>query len=302
MSDREFEKKIRADQVDILIDLSNNTAGNRLTAFLNKPAPMQVSMMGLPMSTGLACMDYAMRDRQVTEKCQLDKYFAEKLLAVENYNFFDPLTELPPVAPPPCVENGYITFGSFNDLRKIDKSVMEVWAKLLHALPNSVIRLMADDHENSFMRDYLYDIFTQFEVDSSRLQLQSRLPLKEFLSSHNQVDIALDPYPYHGKSTSYHSLLMGLPLVTRAGNSCASYVSNRILAAINREQWVANNFDEYIEIALSLAADVPALIEHRKNMRSDIENSSIMDFKGLTESIEEALLSGWQTLCENRNK
>jgi predicted O-linked N-acetylglucosamine transferase (SPINDLY family) len=302
MTDKQLEEKIRSEKIDILIDLSNNTAGNRLTVFLSRPAPMQVSMMGLPMSTGLECMDYAMRDRQTAEKCQLDKYSVEKILPVENTAFFDPLIELPPVATPPCVENGYITFGSFNGLRKIDKSIMEVWAKLMHALPNSVIQLMTDDQDNSFMRDYLYDIFAEFGVDNSRLLLQARLPLSEFLTSHNEVDIALDPYPYHGESTSYHSLLMGLPLVTRAGNSYASNVSNRILAAINREHWVANSFDEYIEIALSLAADVEGLVEHRKTLRNDIENSSLMDFEQVTGTIETALLTGWQTLCETRSR
>ncbi|MCG7992453.1 MAG: tetratricopeptide repeat protein [Candidatus Thiodiazotropha lotti] len=302
MDDKHFQDKIRTDQVDILIDLSNNTAGNRLTAFLNRPAPMQVSMMGLQMSTGLNCMDYALRDKQTAEKCQLDQYSSEKILPVENSAFFDPLMELPPVAPPPCISNGYITFGSFNGLRKIDKSVMEVWAKLLNAVPGSRIRLMTDDYENKYMRDYLHEIFSQFQVDQNRLQLQPRLSLGEFLTSHNEVDIALDPYPYHGESTTYYSLLMGLPLVTRAGNSCASNVSNRILAAINREQWVANDFDEYIEIALSLAKDVDGLIANRNSLRTDIENSSLMNFKLVTENIESALLIGWQTLCDERKR
>ncbi|MCG7967628.1 MAG: tetratricopeptide repeat protein [Candidatus Thiodiazotropha taylori] len=301
MDDKHFQKKIRADQIDILIDLSNNTAGNRLTAYLARPAPMQVSMMGLQMSTGLSCMDYAMRDKQTAETCQLDRYSAEKILPVENSAFFDPLMDLPPIAPPPCLKNGHITFGSFNGLRKIDRSVMEVWARLLHALPGSKIRLMTDDYENEFMRDYLHEIFIQFQVDASRIQLQPRLSLGEFLTSHNEVDIALDPYPYHGESTTYHSLLMGLPLVTRAGNSCASNVSNRILAAINRQQWIANDFDEYIEIALSLAKDVDGLIANRNSLRSDIENSSLMDFKLVTENIESALLAGWQALCEERS-
>ncbi|MET0081270.1 MAG: hypothetical protein ABW119_22675, partial [Candidatus Thiodiazotropha lotti] len=298
MDDKHFQDKIRADQIDILIDLSNNTAGNRLTAFLSRPAPMQVSMMGLQMSTGLNCMDYALRDSQTSEKCHLGKYSSEKILPVENSAFFDPLMELPPVSPPPCIKNGYITFGSFNGLRKIDTSVMEVWAKLLHTLPGSMIRLMTDDYENEFMKEYLYEIFARFEVDKSRLQLQPRLPLEAFLTSHHEVDIALDPYPYHGESTTYHSLLMGLPLVTRTGNSCASNVSNRILSAINREHWVANDFDEYIEIARSLANDVEGLITNRNTLRSDIENSSLMDYKLVTENIESALLAGWQALCE----
>ncbi|MEL0585212.1 MAG: hypothetical protein AAES65_10095 [Candidatus Thiodiazotropha sp. (ex. Lucinoma kazani)] len=152
------------------------------------------------------------------------------------------------------------------------------------------------------MKDYLHDIFAQFDVEKSRLILQPRLPIEEFLASHNEVDIALDAYPCHGESTSYHSLLMGLPLVSRTGRSCASNASNRILSAINRQHWVANDFDEYIDIALSLAHDVDSLISNRKNLRTEIENSSLMDFRRITENIESALMSGWRTLCENQNQ
>ncbi|MES9940575.1 MAG: tetratricopeptide repeat protein [Candidatus Thiodiazotropha sp. 6PLUC2] len=301
LSDKQLENKIISDKIDILIDLSNNTAGNRLSAFLNRPAPMQVSMMGLPMSTGLDCMDFALRDQYTAEKCNLGKYSSETILPIKNISYFDPLIELPSISEPPCITNGYITFGSFNGLRKIDKSLMEVWAKLLHALPGSMIRLMTDDHSNAFMRDYLYDIFATFDVDNSRVILQSRLPMQEFLASHNQVDIALDAYPYHGESTSYHSLFMGLPLVSRSGNSIASNVSNRILSAISKESWIANNFDEYIDIALNLAADVDSLVANRKSLRKEIESSSLMNFKQVTEDVESALLSGWSSLYGNQH-
>lgn len=302
LSDDQLENKIISDKIDILIDLSNNTAGNRLTVFLNRPAPMQVSMMGLPMSTGLDCIDYALRDQSTVERCNLEECYSENILPVKNITYYDPLIELPEILDPPCITNGYITFGSFNGLRKIDKSLMGVWAKLLHSLPGSKIKLMTEDSDNSFMREYIYDIFTAFDIDKSRVLLQSRLPLVEFLASHNEVDIALDPYPYHGESTTFHSLLMGLPIVSRSGNSCASSVSNRILSAINREEWIANSYDEYIDIALKIGGDEGALISNRKTLRNDIEHSSLMNFKQATEDIESALISGWNDLCGKLNK
>ncbi|MEJ2609657.1 MAG: hypothetical protein P8179_06100, partial [Candidatus Thiodiazotropha sp.] len=121
------------------------------------------------------------------------------------------------------------------------------------------------------------------------------------LASHNQVDIALDPYPYHGESTTYHSLLMGLPLVSRSGNSCASSVSDRILSTINRQNWIANDFNEYIDIAIALAHDVGSLISNRKTLRQEVENSPLMNFKQVTENIESALMSGWQMVCNSQN-
>ncbi|MEJ2622124.1 MAG: tetratricopeptide repeat protein [Candidatus Thiodiazotropha sp.] len=301
LSDEQLDQKIISDKIDILIDLSNNTAGNRLSAFLNRPAPMQVSMTGLPMSTGLDCMDYALRDQYTADKCNLSAYSSEKILPVKNISSFDPIIELPDISEPPCIANGYTTFGSFNGLRKIDKSLMEVWAKLLNSLPGSMIKLMTEDYSNSYMKDYLYDIFAGFDVDKSRVTLQPRLSMEEFLASHNQVDIALDPYPYHGESTTYHSLLMGLPVVSRSGSSCASSVSDRILSAINRQNWIANDFDEYIDIALALAHDVDALISNRKTLRQEIENSSLMNFKQVTENVESALMSGWKMLCNSQD-
>jgi predicted O-linked N-acetylglucosamine transferase (SPINDLY family) len=300
LSDQQLEEKIRDDKIDILIDLSHNTAGNRLNVFLNRPAPMQVSLLGLPMTTGLDCIDYAIRDQTIANKCNLQAYSSESILGVENKIYFDPLIDLPPISQPPCIDNGFITFGSFNGIRKIDKRLMEVWAKLLNALPGSKLKLMSDDCSNPHMKEYLHDIFKNFNVDVSQLILQPRLPKSDYLESHNLVDIALDSYPYHGNTTTYFSLLMGLPLVTRSGNSFVSNISSRILSAINRQHWVAQDFDEYVDIAISLAGDIDSLIFNRNKLREEIASSSLMDYKQATEGMEHALLTGWEKLCKSR--
>ncbi|MEW8049633.1 MAG: tetratricopeptide repeat protein [Candidatus Thiodiazotropha sp.] len=296
LSDEQLGREIRSDKIDILIDLSNHTVGNRLTLFNLRPAPMQVSWLGLPVSTGLKSIDFSLKDSSLVEVCKLKENSSEQLLTIDNLTLYKPLYEFPALVEPPCIKNGYITFGSFNGLRKIDLSIMEIWAKLLRNLPGSKIRLVIDDYHNELMRDHIHDIFAKLNVDKSSVILHPRLPLKDYLISHNEVDIALDPYPYHGQTTSFNSLLMGLPLVSRAGKSVASNLSTRILSSIEREQWIAKDFDDYIDIALSLAMDKERLVSIRRTLRKEVENSSIMDYKRHAENIEAALIKGWQML------
>ncbi|MES9972796.1 MAG: tetratricopeptide repeat protein [Candidatus Thiodiazotropha sp.] len=302
LSDEQLEREIRADKIDILIDLSNHTVGNRLTLFNLRPAPMQVSWLGLPISTGLKSIDFSLKDSSLIETCKLRENASEQLLPIENLTLYKPLFEFPALVEPPCVNNGHVTFGSFNGLRKIDISIMEIWARLLHNLPGSKIRLVIDDYQNELMRDHVHDIFAKFNVDKSSVILHPRLPLDDYLLSHNEVDIALDPYPYHGQTTSFNSLLMGLPLVSRAGKSVASNLSTRILSAIDRQQWIAKDFDSYIEIALSLARDKESLVSIRRTLRKEVENSSIMDYERHAENIEAALMKGWQLLYGANSK
>ncbi|MET0069262.1 MAG: tetratricopeptide repeat protein [Candidatus Thiodiazotropha sp.] len=296
LNDEQLCNQIRSDKIDILIDLSNHSLGNRLTAFNLRPAPMQVSWLGLPVTTGMNCIDFSIKDRSLIDICELEKNSSEKILPVEGLTFFKSLFELPPLTEPPCVNNGFVTFGSFNVLRKVDSDTLETWATLLQRSPGSRIRMVIDDYGNKLMRDHIHEIFARHDVDKSSVYLHPRLPINEYLQSHGEVDIALDPYPYHGQTTSFNSLLMGLPLVSRAGRSTASNISTRILSAINRQQWIARDFDEYIEIALTLAQDREGLVSIRRNLRMEVENSSIMDYRRHAGNIEAALIKGWQML------
>ncbi|WP_316369537.1 O-linked N-acetylglucosamine transferase family protein [Candidatus Thiodiazotropha sp. CDECU1] len=299
--DEQLANQIHFDKIDILIDLSNHTSGNRLTTFCKRPAPMQVSWMGAPISTGLECMDFSLKDKSLLEICKFADNATEIILPVEKLTFYDPLVELPPLSEPPCIKNGYITFGSFNGLQKVDQNLIETWAKILHQVPESRIRMVVEDFNNSLMKEYIFDHFIKFDIDKSRIELQPRLSLEGYLESHNKVDIALDPYPFHGETTTYNLLLMGLPLVSRAGKSTVSNISTRILSVLNRQEWVAKDFQEYIEIAITLAMDTDRLVTIRQSLRDEITNSSIMDYQGVTRRIESALLSGWKQVCNKQD-
>ncbi len=298
LADEQLAQQIRSDKIDILIDLSNHSADNRLAVFRKKPAPMQVSLMGLPVTTGMKCMDYAIKQASIIEACSSEKYSTEKILTVDNTSIYDPLMELPALAEPPCIKNGFITFGSFNGLRKIDIEIFEIWAKLLLKTTNSKIRIIIEDDQNPLMSDYIYDQFANFGIDRSRVILLPRMERDEYFASHNLVDIALDPYPYHGETTTHNLLLMGLPLVSRAGKTDVSNISTRLLTAINKPEWLAKDYAEYIEIATSLAADKANLSALRKTLRHDIKNSPITDYEGATRDLEKALLAGWTETCE----
>ena len=257
---------------------------------------MQVSWLGLPISTGLKSIDFSLKDRSITEVCNLYENSSEQILPVDNLTLFKPLFEFPALSEPPCLENGYITFGSFNGLRKIDLPMIETWARLLKRLPESKINMVIEDYQNELMREHIHDIFANYEVDKSRVDLHPRMSLDDYLISHNDVDIALDPYPYHGQTTSFNSLLMGLPLVSRAGKSAASNLATRILTVINKQQWIAKDFDDYIAIALSLTQDKDELTSFRRSLRNEVENSSIMDYRYHAENVGTALIKGWQML------
>ncbi|MET0026482.1 MAG: tetratricopeptide repeat protein [Candidatus Thiodiazotropha sp.] len=297
-TDQQLEMKIRDDRIDILIDLSNHTLGNRLPVFTRRPAPMQVSWLGLPVSTGLDCIDFAIKDRQTIEICNLTENASETMLPVESLNLYFPFHELPPLSPPPSQKNAFITFGSFNVLRKIDRRILEVWAKLLRRIPDARLRMVIEDYNNPTMRDYLYDLFSELGADRERIILKPSLPMDEYMLSHNEVDIALDPYPYHGQTTTYNALMMGVPVISCCGKSIASNLARRILTAIGKQDWLAENFEDYLGKAAALAEDPTHLVQIREQLREEIQRSSIMDFTTAAAGIESALLEGWQLRCK----
>ncbi len=219
---RDFEKKIREDKIDILIDLSNHSKNNRLDVFTRKPAPVQVSLMGLPVSTGLKSIDYSIYTQPVIEQCNLGQNASEKPWAVPWWNWFMHVVKPPEITPPPFLENGYITFGSFNGLRKMNAPLIRAWSEILIKVPESKLRLVISDEKNKTMQSFVHSLFGKNGVDKSRLILVGKMPLKDYMKSHNEVDIALDSYPYNGCTTTYYTLSMGTPLISCRGKSSAS--------------------------------------------------------------------------------
>ncbi len=157
LSDNELESSIKKDKIDILIDLSNHTAHNRLDVFTKKPAPIQIAWMGLPVSTGLDSMDYWLKDSSILSVPDIENSCSEKILPVDTLHWFDPIHDLPDIVEPPCLDNGFVTFGSLNSLRKLTTTMIDTWAETLHRIPGSKICMLIDDYHNKNMQEHIYN-------------------------------------------------------------------------------------------------------------------------------------------------
>ena len=215
LSDEEAAKRIHEDGVHILIDLAGHTAGNRLPVFAYKPAPVQVTWLGYFATTGVKEIDYILGDPYVTPEREAD-HFVEKIWALpETYCCFSPPVGAPEVNPLPALSNGYVTFGCFNNLAKVNERVIELWGRVLQAVPGSKLMLKTKALADEAVRKRITEQFQAQGVAPDRLILEGPAPRVELLGAYGRVDIALDPFPYPGGTTSAEALWMGVPVLTK---------------------------------------------------------------------------------------
>ena len=294
LDDDALAKQIQRDQIDILVDLSGHTEGNRLPVFARKPAPVQVSWFGFPVSTGLQAMDYRLTDSIVDPIEDSEKYYSEKLFRLPHfYAAFDPGAQTPPIEEGPVTRNGYITFASFNNFTKVSQAMVLVWCQILRAMPKSQLLLQAAGLETEEMRAEIRALVSKNGVEPERLLLRGWSGLNEYLALGSQVDIALDTYPFNGGVTTCHALWMGLPVVTLSGNSAASRVGRSILTNIGLAELCAESADQYQEIALALAQDSRKLATMRASLRDRMRNGGLLDGASLAQEAEQAYRTMW---------
>ncbi len=295
LSDEALTQKIQEDGIDILIDLSGHTALNRLPGFAHKPAPLQVSWIGYPGTTGLKAMDYYLADRFFLPPGQFDDQFTEKLVHMPAVATFLPFDDAPPVNALPALDNGYVTFGSFNRLSKLNPSVIALWSQLLRELPNArmVLGAMPQAGEN----DMLIDWFAREGIARERLSFYSNCPMKDFLYLHHQVDICLDAFPYSGGTTSCHALWMGVPTLTLTGNTPASRVGATWLNQVGLEAFVAHDKTEFVEKGLYWAGHLAELANIRDGLRVRFGQSALGQPDTVSAALESALRTMWQRWC-----
>jgi predicted O-linked N-acetylglucosamine transferase (SPINDLY family) len=278
-SDKELAEEILIDQIDILFDLCGHTAGNRLLAFARKPAPIQITWIGYEGTTGLGAMDYVLADHY-TIPAGKETYYREQVLRMPNgYVCYDPPTNSPEAGPLPAAKNGYICFGSFNKPAKITPRVIEVWAKVLDRVPQSRLLLKYRGLGGESVRRRYLGMFTAFGVDPRRLEFAPPSNYAEYLAAYRQVDIALDPFPFGGGATTCEALWMGVPVVTCPGETFASRHSLSHLANVGLTETVAQDLDEYVELAVSLAGDLTRLATLRAGLRERMAASPLCDGK-----------------------
>jgi protein O-GlcNAc transferase len=291
-SDAQVADQIRADQIDILIDLVGHTGGGRLLLFGRKPAPVQVSYLGYPATTGVSAVDYRITDRIADPS-------GEKLLRIDPpFLCYQPSGEAPDVSSPPALKSGHITFGSFNALPKITPRTIALWSAVIKAVAGSRMMIKGRGLQLPELADRLAAQFLVHGIERSRLTfLGHETTTAAHLARYHAVDIALDAFPYNGTTTTCEALWMGVPVVTRCGQIHAARVGASILTAMGQQEWIANGDDEFVRIAEDLAGDSQKLSEHRAQLRGRMKSSPITDGPGFTRRFEFALRQMWVEYC-----
>lgn len=295
-SDQDLAGLIRADRIDVLMELSGHTQGESLVACHLRPAPVQITYLGYPNTTGLTAMDYRIVDSATDPPGgPADAACTETLVRLDpSFLCFQPPADAPAVVEPPCVARGGVTFGSCNALQKINARVIDVWARVLAAVPGSRLVLKATNLSEVALREDVRGRFVARGVDADRLQLLGPVsPHAAHLAGYGQIDIALDPFPYNGTTTTCDALWMGVPVVTLAGKVHAGRVGVSILRALGRGEWVAEDEDSYIALAAGLAAEPGRLREIRATLRGAMAASPLCDGPGFCRRMETAVRECW---------
>jgi predicted O-linked N-acetylglucosamine transferase (SPINDLY family) len=306
--DEDFAKQIRADEIDILIDLSGHTFGNRLLAFARKPAPIQVSWMGYVGSTGLKSIDYRLTDINVEPSGEGSLQTVEKPWLLDPvWYVYRPCIKQPELRSSPdmqvkilpALKNGHITFGCFNNTSKITAKVIRLWSRILESIPSAMLTLVTND--NDFVKSKILAEFSQHGIAKDKLKFLPFAQDNHYLLYH-QIDIALDPFPYSGGTTTCDGLWMGVPFITLAGKVFRSRMGVTIAQNVGHAEWIAKDEAEYVQKACALGANIPKLNELRLGLRGEMENCPLMDEVGFTKKLEAAYREMWVNYCEENAK
>ena len=298
LGDAALAAKIREREIDILIDLGGYGDAGRITALVHRPAPVQVKWVGMQCATsGLAEMDWFITDRWETPG-GFDPFYTERLLRLDDgYICYLPPHYAPEVTPLPALENGFVTFGCFNNLTKFTGETLAAWAAILRNVPASRLVLRCPQLSEDSIVARLRGRCAEAGLDPARLHFIGRTPHHDFLAGYNKIDIALDPFPYSGGLTTCESLYMGVPVITRAGEIFAARHSVSHLSNAGLADWVAAEVPDYIDRATSFANDLPALAELRHKLRAQMLASPLCDAPRFGRSLGKALRHAWHRYC-----
>ena len=298
LSDEAAAALIEADRIDILIDLSGHTADNRLPLFARKPAPVQMSYVGYPNTTGLPTMDYRISDGYMDPPGVADAYYTETLVRLPHSLWcYRPPAPMPDVGPLPALQRGITTFGSMHNFTKLNRKVIELWARILARVPAAELLIAAVPSGETGA--HLRKQFAAHGIDPARLRLVGKVNFDEYLSLYQRQDIGLDTFPYVGGTTTCESLWMGVPVVTLAGSHGVARAGVSLLSGAGLPELIAESPDRYVEIAVNLARDRARLAELRASLRARMQQSSLMDEAAFTRDFEGLLLSAHAAAAAN---
>ena len=295
MSAKDAAEVIYKDKIDILVDLAGHTKGNFLPVMAYKPAPVQISGIGYFATTGLQTVDYFLSDKSLESEPQC---FTEDIISLDHSHFcYAPIYEAPATKEAPCMKNGYITFGSFNHIRKVTDEVLELWASILKAVPESRLLLKGEIFDD----EYGYELFVirlaKVGIDINSEAWKNRIELRgfshDYLGEYLDIDIALDTFPYPGGGTTCDALYMGVPVITLAGNSHGERFGKSLLENMGLSEFVTYDKQAYFDLAVALAGDKEIINNLHIGLRHMMENSPLMNPKLYMGELEAAYKSVW---------
>lgn len=292
-------RQVQADQIDILVDLGGHTSNNQLALFAHKPAPIQVTYLGYPDTTGLPAIDYRLCDA-ITDPPDEPTHCTEELLRLPDcFLCYQPYAQAPPVSAPPAAANGHVVFGSFNNLAKINRLVVDAWAKLLGSVPGSHLLIKNPSLRDTPTRERYAALFRSHGIPDERLELCGPTDsIADHLALYSRVDIALDTFPYNGTTTTCEALWMGVPVITLSGTRHAARVGASLLTATGLHDWVSRDLDGYLEVSVRLANTSDHLAAIRRSLRDRVASSPLCDAERLTRVVEQAYRTIWRSYCE----
>jgi len=293
-NDETAARLIHADGVHVLLDLSGHTGNSRLPVFAWKPAPVQASWLGYFATTGVAEMDYLLADEVGVPEAQR-KYFSETLWYLPDTRlcFTPPAIDLP-VASLPALHNGFVTFGSFQNLAKVQDEVLDAWGRILGALPNARLRWQCKQLGDPAVAEKMMVRFRQHRIDPARVTMHGTMYRDAYLSAHAEVDVMLDTFPYPGGTTTCEALWMGVPTITLAGDTMLARQGASMLMAAGLPDWVTISIEDYVAKAVSLADNLPKLAALRAVLREQANRSPLFDARRFAQNFEEALWGMWR--------
>lgn len=301
LSDDAFARRIRDDGIDILIDLSGHTAHNRLPVFARKPAPVQATWLGYFATTGVAAIDYLIADPWSLTPDQ-EPHFSEQIwrLPETRLCFTPPVSDVE-VGPLPALANNYVTFGSFNNLSKMNDAVVALWAQVLNAVPGSRLFLKYQQLGEASVRQSTCERFAAVGIAPDRLIFEGYVPRASYLAAYQRVDIALDPFPFPGGTTTVEALWMGIPVLTLAGERFLARQGVGLLMNAGLPEWIAADPLDYVARAVAHANNLQALASLRSGLRQQVLASAIFDAPRFARHFEIALRDMWRTWCSTQS-
>jgi predicted O-linked N-acetylglucosamine transferase (SPINDLY family) len=303
MTDAEAADLIRADEIDILIDLAGHSCSNRLMVFAHKPAPVQATYLGYPGTTGLSAIDYRISDAFADPPGMTEGHHSEQLIRLSGcaWCYGPDLQTLPNESP--ALKYGVVTFGSFNNLAKISERTLGLWARILEAVPGSRLLLKSAGFLSMEARRRVREaLCSKSGISEERVEIRGPEDSHEsHLDLYREMDIALDTFPYHGTTTTCEALWMGVPVVTLAGRTHVSRVGVSLLTNVGLPELVAESEDEYVRIAVELAGDVGCLVNYRTNLREKMLDSPLLDAATFSRDMEAAFRQMWMSWVASAN-